>query len=246
MSISHQQKRDTPGTTPWNYDVSCDWGKLDPSYIACRNGTQQSPINLTHKAALSKKNQPNFAYKNKPTTGILSNWGYGPSFTLSPPGGDYSKLPKITFGTEEAFLIGWHIHTPAEHTIDGSRSRAEMHLVHVTRHGIPRSVVGIFIDPGKAESKFVAGFQKHLRGVKDTTTVTVELNMAQVVPEAAASKEFWAYEGSLTSPPCSEGVRWFVAREVLLVSTEQMQRLLGVGACSARVEQQVWEHFSKV
>lgn len=52
--------------------------------------------------------------------------------------------------------------------------------------------------------------------------------------------EFWTYKGSLTSPPCTEGIRWFVARNVLFVSVEQMQAILAVSTYSARVEQEVW------
>jgi carbonic anhydrase len=54
--------------------------------------------------------------------------------------------------------------------------------------------------------------------------------------------DFWTYEGSMTSPPCREGIQWWGARNTLFVGVEQMQRILGVGTYSARVEQEVWMH----
>ncbi len=141
---------------------------------------------------------------------------------------------------EELFLIGWHIHSPAEHTVQGRRSRSELHLVHVNSRGIPQAVVGVFVTPGQTASKFIASFPKRFFGVKESNMgLRAELNFAQAMSEVSKSEEFWTYSGSLTSPPCSEGIKWFVARDVLSVSTEQMQQLLGVSAYSARDTQQV-------
>lgn len=54
--------------------------------------------------------------------------------------------------------------------------------------------------------------------------------------------DFWTYRGSLTSPPCTEGLRWFVARNIMFVSDRQMQDMLRVSTFSARAEQEVWNH----
>lgn len=76
----------------------------------------------------------------------------------------------------------------------------------------------------------------------ETTTIPTTLDMAQVLSEVANFSEFWTYEGSLTSPPCTEGIRWFVARNVLFVGVDQMREVLRVSTYSARVEQEVWQH----
>jgi carbonic anhydrase len=54
--------------------------------------------------------------------------------------------------------------------------------------------------------------------------------------------EFWTYEGSLTSPPCTEGIRFFIARPILFTSVQQMRAILGASTYSAREEQLVWRH----
>jgi carbonic anhydrase len=70
----------------------------------------------------------------------------------------------------------------------------------------------------------------------------MDIDMLQALKEVNMFNEFWTYEGSLTSPPCTEGIRWWVGRNVLFVGVKQMQSILGVSTYSARVEQEVWMH----
>ncbi|KAJ4988735.1 carbonic anhydrase [Stagonosporopsis vannaccii] len=233
--------------TFWRYDASYDWGKIDPTYGMCQNGTRQSPIALSRAGGLSNYHQPTFDYEGKNMTGNFVNWGHGPAFTLYHPEGDFSGLPKMVFEDggeeEEVFLIGWHIHSPADHTVDGYRSKSEMHLVHANAEGDPRAVVAIRIDPGKADSAFISSFPKPFIGFNDTTAYSnTQLDLFEPLREVTELTEFWTYKGSLTSPPCEEGIRWFVARTVMYVGVEQMREVLHVSTFSARVEQQVWQH----
>ncbi|KAF2622108.1 hypothetical protein BU25DRAFT_215429 [Macroventuria anomochaeta] len=75
----------------------------------------------------------------------------------------------MKFDDEEVFLIGLHIHSPADHTFDGFRSKSGKHLVHANREGEPRSVVGIRIDPGKAPSAFLSSLPTPFIGFNETT-----------------------------------------------------------------------------
>ncbi|KAG7138120.1 hypothetical protein HYQ46_008366 [Verticillium longisporum] len=80
-------------------------------------------------------------------------------------------------------------------------------------------------------------------GFSETGTqveVTLDLNLA--LDGVAHFNEFWTYQGSLTSPPCHEGIRWFVARQTMFAGVTQMQALLGASTYSARAEQEVWQH----
>lgn len=233
--------------TFWRYDASYDWGRIDPAYGTCQNGTRQSPIALSRAGGLSNYHQPTFEYEGKNMTGNFVNWGHGPAFTLYHPEGDFSSLPKMKFideeGDEEVYLIGWHIHSPADHTIDGYRSKSEMHLVHANAEGDPRAVVAIRVDPGKADSTFVASLPTPFIGFNETMAYSnTQLDLMEPLREVAQLTEFWTYKGSLTSPPCEEGIRWFVARTVMYVGVEQMREVLHVSTFSARVEQQVWQH----
>ncbi|PPJ57939.1 hypothetical protein CBER1_09714 [Cercospora berteroae] len=258
----------------WAYEASYDWGRLDPGtpplhsnspvpppltllppeWVLCQAGTQQSPIPLRLDQGLSRAHIPTFSYPSS-VTGNFSNWGYGPSYTLSlgpNNNDDYTTLPSLTFPEESndfstnetVYLASWHIHAPADHTVQGDRSKAELHLVHADAEGHERAVFAIRIDPGNAESAFFRQLPKGMVGFNETDVgereVEMDLNLA--LDEVLRFAEFWTYKGSLTSPPCTEGLRWFVARNVLFVSDEQMQDILRASTFSARTEQEVWRH----
>lgn len=84
-------------------------------------------------------------------------------------------------------------------------------------------------------------------GFKDKTEVkNTSIQNRLAIAEVNAFAEFWTYRGSLTSPPCREGLRWYVARNIMFVSNKQMQDILSVSTYSARAEQEVWLHAINV
>lgn len=186
-------------------------------------------------------------------TGTFNNWSFGPAFTLDNPAGaeatDFSGLPAMKFDDQTVHLSGWHIHFPSEHLVDGVRAQAEMHLVHTTATGEPAAVVGIRIQAAPAppagahgqSSAFVAQLPQPLIGFSDATErAGVPLDMMLAISEVGGVQNYWTYSGSLTTPPCSEGLRWFVPAQPLMVSQEQMVAMLESGRFSHRVEQRVW------
>lgn len=175
-------------------------------------------------------------------TGNFFNWGYGSAYTLHHEDGDLTTLPSMTFDNETVYLVGWHIHAPADHTVGGDRSKAELHFVHKTIDDEYRAVLAFRLDPGRTDSGFFHQLPPPI-GFNDTTVLEgVELNLAQALDEVNYFNEFWTYKGSLTSPPCREGIRFFIARSILFTSVVQMQDILGVSTYSARAEQEVWLH----
>jgi carbonic anhydrase len=205
----------------------------------------QSPIglSLTQGLALDR----HVVFTNPPTVnGTFQNWGYGPAFTVAPSA---ENKPSVTFqekiggDNETAYLKGWHVHSPADHTVQGDRSKAELHFVYGNASGANRAVFAMRIDPGNTESDFfgqlppMISFRDKSHDVPNT-----HLNLNFALDEVNRFSEFWTYRGSLTSPPCTEGIRFFVARNILFVSNEQMQAILEVSTYSARAEQEVWLH----
>ncbi|KAF5868937.1 putative carbonic anhydrase protein [Botrytis fragariae] len=235
------------GPADWAYDAAYNWGMINENYTTCQTGTQQSPIHLTTSTGYSKTHAPTFNYSTS-TSGSLYNWGYGPAFSLTSNVTDLSGNPSMTFDNETVFLKGWHIHAPADHTIDSARSKAELHFVHATASGAERAVVAFMIDPipfgTVANSTFFDSFPlSSIPSFSDATTrIPLDLDLKQALTEINNAKDFWTYEGSLTSPPCTEGMRWFVAGKKMLVGTEQMQEILAVSTYSAREEQGIWGH----
>lgn len=115
--------------------------------------------------------------------------------------GDFASLPAMTFveggQNETVFLVGWHIHAPADHVVNGVRSKAEMHLVHVNAEGEPRAVVAVRMHPGPKASEFVASLPDPLIHFGDAATLQMEatVNMAQVLGEVDQLSQFWTYTG---------------------------------------------------
>lgn len=184
---------------------------------------------------------PTFDYSDS-VEGDFFNWGYGPSFSIYHEEGDFTTLPHAMFDDEVVYMTGWHVHAPADHTVQGDRSKAELHLVHVDEAGNPRAVFAIRIDPGNADSQFFGQLPEIPSLTDHETRIPTTLNIRAALDEVNHFNEFWTYRGSLTSPPCREGLRWFVARNILFVSNEQMVTLLSEAKFSARAEQEVWLH----
>lgn len=179
--------------------------------------------------------------------GTFYNWGYGPAMTYAHPEGDYSGLPSFTFEEEDGHnetvhLSGWHIHAPADHSVQGDRAKAELHLVHAGEEGHYRSVLAIRIDPGNVESTFLSNMPELISYRHTEQRVNTTSNPRLALEEGDYFNEFWTYKGSLTSPPCTEGVRWYMARNIMFASDDQMQQLLNASRFSSRAEQQVWRH----
>ncbi|KAL2432483.1 hypothetical protein ABEF95_011516 [Exophiala dermatitidis] len=245
--LGRRQVRIDVGRAPkdWDYDHSADWHTIKPEYHLCQSGTHQSPINIAGQALAQQQHQPTFeGYKNEVISGNFFNWQFAPAFTPHHAEGDVTQLPSMKFDGRDVFLKGWHIHAPSEHLVDGRRSRAEIHMVHVTEEDEEAAVVGIRVGVGPAESE--SAFIKQLGPMvhfNDTSQVEgLQVNVRLAIEEVGGLQEYWTYKGSLTTPPCSEGLRWFIPKQELLVSEAQMAEILAASRFSHRVTQEVWLH----
>ncbi|PSN74268.1 carbonic anhydrase [Corynespora cassiicola Philippines] len=224
----------------WAYEASYNWGQVNPDYSLCQTGTQQSPIALSLGQGLSLNHVPTFNY-NGSIQGNFYNWGYGPAFTVAHDG-DWTTHPSFQYDNVTLYLKGWHIHAPADHTVSGKQSKAEMHLVHVNAEGEEAAVLALRLDPGNANSSFFEQMPPMVSFRDLDTQVPIELDFIAALDGVMHFNEFWTYEGSLTSPPCTEGIRWFVARQILFTGVDQMREILGASTYSARATQFVWQH----
>lgn len=224
----------------WAYEASYNWGKVNKDYRLCQTGTQQSPIALSLNNGLALNHIPKFDY-NGTVAGNWFNWGYGPAFTVA-QNEDWTKNPSATYDNKTVYLKGWHIHSPADHSVEGDRSKAELHLVHVDAKGHEAAVMAIRLDPGNANNTFFEQLPPMIQFDQMGVEVAITLDLTSLLQSVLYFNEFWTYQGSLTSPPCHEGIRWFVARQIAFTGVAQMQDILGASTYSARAEQEVWQH----
>ncbi|CAL3973534.1 hypothetical protein PZA11_005748 [Diplocarpon coronariae] len=228
--------------------------KFDYS-IPARRYTPFSPIPLDPKQRhalppclgnqISKHNQNRQLSQNTAnlvTDGTLKNWGYGPSFDFN----DTSSTPTFTVNNTVYYLLGFHTHTQSEHTVDGEHTPAEVHLVHGEIDGTPRGVVGFRIVVGKESpffKQFLVSRTVNIPAINSTERIAMEsIDMSLALQEGGNLESYWTYRGSLTTPPCTEGKRWWVSGKNIQMSQEQLDELLSVSADSSRETQEINEH----
>jgi carbonic anhydrase len=201
----------------WTYEGEAGpdrWADLSPDYTACEAGEAQSPIDVD--AAPAELENPTFDYLVVPLE-IVDN---GHSVQVTYPAGS-----SITLDGTSWELLQFHFHAPSEHTIEGAAAAAELHLVHRAADG-RLAVVGVLFEEGEANPAFRPVIDNLPAGEGPATKPPgVEVDAERLLPEARTT---WRYPGSLTTPPCTEGVSWLLMTEPVALSGDQLDALTEV------------------
>jgi carbonic anhydrase len=202
--------------THWSYEGKTGpehWGELDPTFSTCANGTAQSPINIEDPAIKEIEESEKITIDYQPTTFTLMNNGH----TIQ-ANAKTANNSIILDGTAYK-LVQLHFHTPSEHQLDGKNFDMELHLVHKSDKG-NLAVVGVMIKEGK-ENKALSDIWANMP--KKETNKDIELNkevdVRSLLPD---DQDSFLYNGSLTTPPCTEGVQWIVLEDSIEMSKEQI------------------------
>ena len=200
----------------WSYEGANGperWASLDEAYSDCAGG-QQSPIDITGHAE-GDAAPLEFSYATPANAarndGVFVHVDYPAGNTLVREGRSYG-------------LRSMHMHAPSEHTIGGEQFAAELHLVHADADG-GLAVVGLLFTLGEA-SPGVQALLDAAPAAGKTAENGVRVEPDSYVPGDPAC---YRYDGSLTTPPCSEGVAWHVVREARTISQQQVDALLANG-----------------
>jgi carbonic anhydrase len=214
----------------WSYEGEGGpehWGELEPEYELCGIGGEQSPIDLSGEA---EQDLANIQFSYQPSAiNILNN---GHTVQVNYDEGSYIEVNETRYD-----LLQFHFHVPSEHTEDGQSFPAELHLVHSDADG-NLAVVGILLEVGD-ESAALAPVWAHLPAEEsEVETVEGSVDAADFLP---AEQVTYRYPGSLTTPPCSEGVSWFVMMEPVQISADQEAQLSAIIDGSNRPVQELGE-----
>ncbi len=196
----------------WGYegpDGPSHWGDLSADFSACKDGKSQSPINITN-ASPAGLTAIEFNYKTSKLD-IVNN-----GHTIQ---ANYDSGSSIVVDGKSFNLLQFHFHGPSEHTVDGEHAKMEMHLVHKSKDGA-LAVVGVMIEEGGHNANFDNAWNNLPLHAGDHKDVGVVMKAAELLPE---SKKYTTYSGSLTTPPCSEGVTWLVLNESIEMSKKQIK-----------------------
>ena len=210
------------------YDQSecgpANWGNLAEEFHLCKDGLNQSPVNL-YRARDAKLPALKIDYKATPLT-IVNN---GHTAQVN-----YASGSTLTVGTKKYRLLQFHFHTPSEHLKDGRSYPLEAHLVHVDDYG-NLAVLGLFLKEGDTTNSFLKPIFDNLPKTEGEVDIEgVSVNVAGLLPR---NRDYFSYAGSLTTPPCSEGVTWMVLDDAVTVSKAQIEQFHAVFHNNARPEQ---------
>lgn len=225
-----EQTSQAPETTPeaseqaaepteqaqWEYEGERgpdNWAELSADYTTCEAGREQSPVDL---ADAERTDLADVEFDYRPASYEVVNNGHTVQANVTDAGG-------ITLDGESYELLQFHAHTPSEHTEDGQRSDLELHLVHQNDQG-ELAVVGVLMDEGESGALSEAWSQLPQEG---ETQQLESFDAARLLPEDTRG---YRYDGSLTTPPCTEDVSWIVMDETTRVDAElvsSFRELLG-------------------
>ena len=205
----------TTDSPEWSYAGATGpdrWASLAEAYAPC-GGRMQSPIDI---AAHVEGGAGPLAFSYAvPAEAARTSHGFVYV--------DYPSGNTLTSGGREYELKSAHAHAPSEHTIAGEQFAAELHLVHADDGGA-LAVVGVLFALGDASPVLQAMLDA--APPDGETAEGVAIDPGAYAPGDTAH---FRYDGSLTTPPCSEGIAWHVLREVRTVSREQVDALLAIG-----------------
>jgi carbonic anhydrase len=197
--------------THWSYEGElgpANWGKINVDWAKCSTGNRQSPIDIRDGM---KVDLEQIVFDYKPSSFSVTDNGHTIQVTLS--GGNY-----ITLQNRMYELIQFHFHRPSEERINGRGFEMVVHLVHRDAEG-KLAVVALMLERGKTHPMIQTVWNNLPLEKNDTVNPTIVLDVSEVLPHR---RDYYTFMGSLTTPPCSEGVLWLVMKEPVQASPAQM------------------------
>lgn len=200
--------------THWGYtghEGPTNWGDLDPKFTMCKLGSTQSPINISKQVTVESDDLRDIEFDYKTSaSGVVNN---GHSVQVNVAEGSSITVDGIVFELKQ-----FHFHTPSENQIEGKNFPLEAHFVHVSKKG-ELAVVAVMFEEGKENPvlKKIWSKMPHEAGKAAGCGLPAKV-ISSLIPK---DKDYYRFTGSLTTPPCSEGVRWLVMEDYNHISAAQ-------------------------
>lgn len=197
----------------WSYDGDAapqNWSKLSPDFHLCEQGKAQSPINI--KEALPVHPHPLKLSYQLPPVSVINN---GHSVQVNVQQGDFATLDGDKFVLQQ-----FHFHSPSENTLNGKSFPMEAHFVHMDAEG-EVAVIAVMFETGKANPELEKIWQQMPEKAGESVMLKEKVSLDGLLPKDLTHYRF---SGSLTTPPCTEGVRWLVVKQPQTLSEAQLEK----------------------
>ncbi len=223
----------------WGYDAEAGpehWAELDHTFAACAAGNTQSPVDIVPAKLLKADWLTELQVTLRPTKVHAVNNGHTVQV-------NYDRGSLLTFEKVTYALAQFHFHTPSEHLVNGRGAAMELHAVFQDA-AKNLAVVGVLLQerPDDAENPLLAKFWHAIPEKEGNAERELMVNVADSLPPEPG---YWAYDGSLTTPPCSERVQWIVMRRPMPVSRAQLAKFRAIFPRNARPVQPLKDRLIK-
>jgi carbonic anhydrase len=215
----------------WDYGDAhgpSHWGELEPEFAPCKNGHHQSPIDIRNA---QKADLPPILFDYKPSAlDIIDN---GHTIMIN-----YAAGSSISVGGKKYALKQFHFHRPSEEKINGKGYDMTLHLVHADQEG-KLAVVAVLLEKGD-DNPLIRELWNDIPKEKDKEELlkNVQINVGILLP---ANRGYYTFSGSLTTPPCSEDVTWYVLKHPVTVSADEIEQFSKLYRNDARPTQPLYE-----
>ncbi|QWD78390.1 carbonic anhydrase [Polynucleobacter sp. MWH-Svant-W18] len=211
------------GGTSWGYEGKVgpdNWGNLSQEFATCKVGQQQAPIDIPTMSA-TKATAP-IKTNYKASAGEIINNGHTIQVALSDAGG--ANLSGVDYK-----FLQTHFHAPGEEKVDGKSYPFNAHLVHQSADG-KLAVIGVFFKEGAENPVFKEVFAQ-MPDKEGKVALKGKIDPAGLLPKSLA---YYSYAGSLTTPPCSEGVTFYILKTPMEMSKAQLEQFKKLYPMNAR------------
>jgi len=223
LCCAHGVRAEGPHWSYQGHGGPAEWGELDPAFATCQLGKLQSPIDIRGAKAADLP-AIKFDYKPSPLR-VIDN---GHSIQVN-----YAPGSSIDVGGTRYELVQFHFHKPSEEKIDGKAHAMVAHLVHKGADG-KLAVVAVLLDAGGTNPTIDTIWKNLPQEKGKEATVNATIDAATLLP---ADHGYYTFQGSLTTPPCSEDVRWFVLKTPVKVAGSEITAFGKIYPMNARPPQ---------
>jgi carbonic anhydrase len=200
-------------TPHWGYEGQEkpeNWGKLAPDFSTCENGKNQSPINI-QRVLKTRHSELSLTFESGKQE-MINN---GHTVQINITGQNTLILDDETFTLQQ-----FHFHSPSENEINSKRYPMEAHFVYQNENG-DLTVMALMFKEGKTNLELEKAWHQIPISVDDSILLDRTIDIKVLLPEVL---DFYRFSGSLTTPPCTEGVRWIVLEHESSASKEQIEK----------------------
>lgn len=200
-------------TPHWAYEGQGSpdhWGELSEQFQTCKNGQFQSPIDI--KNLVNAKLPPLEINFHTDTESIVNN-GHTIQITVK-------DSDEFVLDLQDFKLMQFHFHTPGENHINGKGFPLEAHFVHANEQG-ELAVIAVMFEPGDKNPALDPLLAAIPPKINETEVLKRSVDLAALFP---SDKHYYRFSGSLTTPPCTEGVRWLVMKQTVTLSEDQLKQ----------------------